>query len=584
MGAGAADTISGPARALPGALAMFLLGLLLLTVLAGARLLWHKWKLRSLHLPPLVPGFLHLLRPNLPLYLLGLTQKLGPVYRLRLGLRDVVVLNSKRTIEEAMIRKWVDFAGRPQTASYKLVSQHYQDLSLGDYSLLWKAHKKLTRSALLLGLFDSTEGMVEQLTQEFCERMRAQAGTPVAIQKEFSLLTCTIICHLTFGDQEDTLVHAFHDCVQDLMKTWEHWSVQILDIVPFLRVRRWSPDSLGPGRERGWGGQASLSGATPSCSLPQFFPNPGLRRLKQALENRDHMVEKQLRQHKSLLAKPGTEAGRSSPLQESMVAGQWKDMTDYMLQRVGKPRAGEGCGQLLEGHVHMSVVDLFIGGTETTATTLSWAVAFLLHHPEVHPGCGLAGAPGPQLTARPPPPPPAACEGCIQQRLQEELDRELGPGASGSRVPYRDPARLPLLTATIAEVLRLRPVVPLALPHRATRPSSILGYDIPEGTVVIPNLQGAHLDETIASWPPGARPRVLAFGCGARVCLGEPLARLELRVVLAQLLRAFTLLPPTGALPSLQPRARGGVNLTVRPFQVRLQPRGAGARAPGQHP
>lgn len=132
-----------------GALAMLLLGLLLLTLLAGARLLWDKWKFRSLHLPPLVPGFLHLLQPNLPLYLLGLTQKLGPVYRLRLGLRgalapspppqgeegrigvpslltscfghppDVVVLNSKRTIEEAMIRKWVDFAGRPQTASCK---------------------------------------------------------------------------------------------------------------------------------------------------------------------------------------------------------------------------------------------------------------------------------------------------------------------------------------------------------------------------------------------------------------------------------------------------------------------------------
>lgn len=51
----------------------------------------------------------------------------------------------------------------------KLVSRHNQDLSLGDYSLLWKAHKRLTRSALLLGMRSSMEPLVEQLTQEFCE-------------------------------------------------------------------------------------------------------------------------------------------------------------------------------------------------------------------------------------------------------------------------------------------------------------------------------------------------------------------------------------------------------------------------------
>uniref|UniRef100_A0A452FLU5 Steroid 21-hydroxylase n=1 Tax=Capra hircus TaxID=9925 RepID=A0A452FLU5_CAPHI len=330
--------------------------LLLLTLLAGAHLLWGRWKLRNLHLPPLVPGFLHLLQPNLPIHLLSLTQKLGPVYRLRLGLQEVVVLNSKRTIKEAMIRKWVDFAGRPQIPSYKLVSQRCQDISLGDYSLLWKAHKKLTRSALLLGTRSSMEPRVEQLTQEFCERMRVQAGAPVTIQKEFSLLTCSIICFLTFGDKEDTLVHAFHDCVQDLMKTWDHWH---------------SPDTL-----------------------------------KKAIENRDHMMEKQLRRHKV-----GT------------------------LQGVGRQRVEEGPGQLLEGHVHMSVVDLFIGGTETTASTLSWAVAFLLHHPEVCPGGGQGILPG-----------------------------------------SLDGGQLPLLKATIAEVL------PLALPH-STMP---LRYDIPEGMVEQP--------------------------------------------------------------------------------------------------
>lgn len=114
------------------------------------------------------------------------------------------------------------------------MSWQNQDLSLGDYSLLWKAHKRLTRSALLLGMRSSMEPLVEQLTQEFCEvrlgshshprsaspfpaalacfvhalppqRMRAQAGAPVAIQKEFSFLTCSIICYLTFGDKVKAL-------------------------------------------------------------------------------------------------------------------------------------------------------------------------------------------------------------------------------------------------------------------------------------------------------------------------------------------------------------------------------------------
>lgn len=56
----------------------------------------------------------------------------------------------------------------------------------------------------------------------------------------------------------------------------------------------------------------------------------------------------------------------------------------------------------------------------------------------------------------------------IQKRLQEELDLKLGPS---SQLLYKNRMQLPLLMATIAEVLRLRPAVPLALPHRATRAS-----------------------------------------------------------------------------------------------------------------
>ncbi|KAL6064214.1 hypothetical protein STEG23_006320 [Scotinomys teguina] len=450
--------------------------LLLLLLLAGTRWLWGYWKLRNLHLPPLAPGFLHFLQPNLPIYLSSLTQKLGPIYRIRIGLKDVVVLNSNRTIEEALIQKWVDFAGRPQIIDEKLDL----DLSLGDYSLMWKAHKKLSRSALMLGVRDSMEPLVEQLAQEFCERMRAQAGTPVAIHKEFSLLTCSVICGLTFGDK--------------------------------------------------------------------FLPNPGLWKLKRLQETRDHIVKQQLTQHKDRLG-----------------AGQWKDMIDYMLQGLEQQREGKDVGLLHEGHVHMSVVDLFIGGTETTATTLSWAVAFLLHHPE------------------------------LQKRLQEELDLKLGPDAPSSQLLYKNRMQLPLLMATITEVLRLRPVVPLALPHRATRASSISGYDIPKDTIVIPNIQGANLDEMVWELPSqfrpdrflerGKNPRTLSFGCGARVCLGEPLARLELFVVLVRLLQAFTLLPPPdGSLPCLKSQNYAGINLLIDPFQVLLQPRNPVPQDQGQTP
>ena len=122
--------------------------------------------------------------------------------------------------------------------------------------------------------------------------------------------------------QEDTLVQAFHDCVQDLMKTWDHWSIQILDMVPFLRVRRHSPDTPGFGRKGGDGEQASLPAAMPSHSLPQFFPNPGLWRLKKAIENRDHMMEKQLRRHKVGTAQGlgSSSAGSSDATAQSQAA------------------------------------------------------------------------------------------------------------------------------------------------------------------------------------------------------------------------------------------------------------------------
>lgn len=68
---------------------------------------------------------------------------------------------------------------------------------------------------------------------------------------------------------------------------------------------------------------------------------------------------------------------------------------------------------------------------------------------------------------------------------------------------------------------------------------------------------------------PGAPWRaLLPFGCGARACLGEALARAELLVFLGRIVRDFRLEPPApGQLPRLQ--GAPGTVLRCRPFRLR---------------
>ncbi|XP_009645446.1 steroid 21-hydroxylase-like, partial [Egretta garzetta] len=198
---------------------------------------------------------------------------------------------------------------------------------------------------------------------------------------------------------------------------------------------------------------------------------------------------------------------------------------------------------------HMALVDLFIGGTETTAAALAWAGAFLLHRPEV--------------------PPAGHCR--VPMRL----------GPDGTPQPG-DTGRLPLLHATVTETLRLRPPAPLALPHCARRHTSVGGIPVPAGSILVPNLLAAHQDPDTWHHPeaflperflvPGAPWRALVpFGCGARSCLGEGLARAELFVFLGRLLQEFRLEPPTpGSLPHLGVTA--GTVLRCPPFRVRMVP------------
>uniref|UniRef100_A0A8C5R0N7 Steroid 17-alpha-hydroxylase/17,20 lyase n=1 Tax=Leptobrachium leishanense TaxID=445787 RepID=A0A8C5R0N7_9ANUR len=269
----------------------------------------------------------------------------------------------------------------------------------------------------------------------------------------------------------------------------------------------------------------------------QIFPNKDLSLLRNSVAKRDELLEKKMKEHK-----------------EAFCGETIKDLTDALLKaKLSTENNNSNIPQevgLTEDHLLMTIGDIFGAGVETTSTVLKWAVAYLLHYPEA------------------------------QVKIQEELDAKVG----FERYPLlSDRRNLHYLEATIAEVLRIRPVSPLLIPHVALEESSIGEYTIQKDARVVINLWSLHHDADEWVNPEdfnpdrfldknGNRiyspsPSYMPFGAGIRVCLGEALAKMEIFLFLSWILQRFTLEVPEGdQLPNLE--GKFGVVLQVNPFKV----------------
>ncbi|KAK7051623.1 hypothetical protein VNI00_004602 [Paramarasmius palmivorus] len=188
-----------------------------------------------------------------------------------------------------------------------------------------------------------------------------------------------------------------------------------------------------------------------------------------------------------------------------------------------------------------------------------------------------------------------AASPAAQQKASEEIRRVVGDQRSPELGDYE---HLPYVGAILKEVHRFRPVAPICIPRETTATEEYLGYTIPEGTTIIPNIYGVfhnpeyfedpHLfsPERYLLTPHGTKPGVddsafrddLAFGFGRRACPGIHLAKNSLVLNAMNLIWAFEFRPlqdpETGKdIPVDLFAYEEGLSFTPKTFQCRITPR-----------
>jgi cytochrome P450 len=236
---------------------------------------------------------------------------------------------------------------------------------------------------------------------------------------------------------------------------------------------------------------------------------------------------------------------RIRELTDALIAdyrGAGVDHHDLMSMLLGA--TDDSGGSWSEQEISDQVVTLFLGGVETVASTVGWALCLLAQDPEI----------------------------------QERLHREVA-AASGDRAPaYEDLPRLVLCRNVIMEALRIYPPGWL-LTRRTAAGCELGGHAIPAGTDVIysPYLLQHRADlfpdperfdpDRWDGHRPGRSPAFIPFGDGPRKCIGDTLTMVEAPLILASVVARWRLHPVE---PHVRSKQRVSLLLTPRNLRVRI--------------
>ncbi len=456
-----------------------------------------------------VLGHLPFLGKNSPETLHAMSEKYGSVFALRMGSRPTVVVSGYDVILDVIIRQGIEFAGRPDFMSWKLIGDG-EILGFASYSPAWCLHKKLALKAVNLYLNAPENSLQRQVTTEarmFVSRLleKGQEGLDPAKIVEFSV--ASIMYSVCYGGTGELRQDEYY------LKWLEH------DYL-FQKVAG-NPANLMPWLVP----VASKTAAVKGYSDSQKLNVP--------------VVLSLYRKH-----------------QETFDSRQIRDVTDALIKVLDD--CEEGLLKSVElpvERVIQTTIVLMGAGLATVRTALFWAILYVTKFPEV------------QRRIQ------EELDDVIGGRnLPERWDPADFPYTMANlletlRFANTNPFLIPhaAIRDTTLNGYRVAKDTMVFCNMYSVAKDANLWRD-PH------NFNPANfLDSTEKVIDPSKRVQLLAFGAGRRRCLGERLAKLEMLILFSALLHSCVLEPVANAPLDLDPAY--AFSLNPKPYKIKIRPR-----------
>ncbi|XP_052210913.1 cytochrome P450 71AU50-like [Diospyros lotus] len=432
------------------------------------------------HGMPIV-GYLPFLGTNLCRSFTELAEQYGPIFKLWLGKKLCVVVSSPSLAKEVVRDHDAVFANRDPPRTGLAATYGGLDIAWSPYGAYWRATRKLfSREMLSNTSLEASYNLRRDEVRKTVREVHGKIGSAIDIEEVAFLTAFKVAMAMLWGGTVDS------QRVGNIGAEFRMATAKMVELM-----------------------------AVPNVS--DFFPM--LARFDvQGLEQEARQILKQVEQIIDPIIEAGLNMG--AVRKEELRNEGRKDFLQILLGI--KETGGAEIALGLE-EIKALLIDIVVGGTETSATTVVWAMTEIMNNPE------------------------------IMRRVQDELSNIVGMDnvVEESHLP-----KLHYLNAVLKESFRLHPPLPLLVPRCPSESSIVGGYTIPKDTRVFLNVWAMHRDPEVWDEPSKFKPerflggtgnwdfngnnfQFLPFGSGRRRCPGIPLAEKMVMHVLASFLHSF---------------------------------------------